>query len=166
MALNRASVLVAKWAPQYGFASVCVPRRVSITSRLSWGLLNISKIVLSASFQIAAFVLGLKACVTLQHPLRVSLCFPYLSSSPICKPCWSSKAEILGAHVPNARPLDWGAWYETQTPSSLERTSAIVIILLFVGVGLNCTTPLSHCGFFFISLVVERTFLLVFWSFL
>ena len=53
-----------------------------------------------------------------------------------------------------------------QTPSSLERTSAIVIILLFVGVGLNCTTPLSHCGFFFISLVVERSFLLVFWSFL
>lgn len=37
MALNRPSVLVAKWAPQYGFASVCVPRGVSVTSCLSWG---------------------------------------------------------------------------------------------------------------------------------
>ena len=97
------------------------------------------------------------------------VCFPYPSSSPICKPCSSSKADILGVHVPNAGPLGWGAWCETQTPSSLERTSAIVTILLFVGhlprgVGLDCTIPLSHCGFFFTSLVMERSFLLVFWS--
>ena len=56
------------------------------------------------------------------------------------------KARCSGAHLPGAGLLSWGAWRGPQTPYSLGRTSAIVIILAFVVcplrvVGLDCTVP-------------------------
>ena len=66
--------------------------------------------------------------------------------SPVCKPRWPSKSDV---HFPNA-----GAWYGAQTPFSLRRTSAFVIIFPFVGhlpkdVSLDCTG----------SLLLQSTFL-------
>jgi len=56
------------------------------------------------------------------------------------------KARCSGAHLPGARLLSWGAWGGLQTPYSLGRTSAIVIVLTFAVfplrvVGLDYTVP-------------------------
>lgn len=62
------------------------------------------------------------------------------------------------------RTLRLGSPCGAQTLCSLERTSAIVIIPLFVGhpEGLDCTTSppsyLSHCGSFFMYLFIECLF--------
>ena len=50
--------------------------------------------------------------------------------SPIRKPHWSSKPDVLGACLPDAGTVGWGAGCGSQIPHSLERTSATVIILL------------------------------------
>ena len=76
-----------------------------------------------------------------------SLYFPQPSGSHQSKPCWPSEPDVLGAHFPGVGPLDWGAWCGSQTPLSLGRTSAIIIILPFVVclpevVGLDCTVHL------------------------
>ena len=73
-----------------------------------------------------------------------SLCFLQPSVSPVCKFCWPSKLELLGTCPAGAEPPGWGAHCGAWTPHSLERTSAIVIILLFVSqlprdVGLDYT---------------------------
>ena len=77
------------------------------------------------------------------------------------KPHWPSKP-----NVPSTR-LGWGAQHGVQILYSLGRTSAIVIILLFVGclpksVGLTilwlCPSYSSLCGSIFIFLVEEDLF--------
>ena len=61
-----------------------------------------------------------------------SIYFPQSCGSPESKPHWSSKPNILRAHLPSAGPLGWGALCEVQTSQFLGRISAIVVILPFV----------------------------------
>ena len=82
-------------------------------------------------------------------PFKNGVYFPQPSGSPKSKPHWPSKPNVLGAHLPGAGPPPpgWGAWWGLKTPHSLRRTSAIVIILPFVGlpprgVGLDYTVSL------------------------
>jgi len=64
-----------------------------------------------------------------------SLCFQQPTGFPQIKPHWTSMPDVLWAHLPGAGPLGLGAWCGAQIPCSLERSSAIVIILLFLCVG-------------------------------
>ena len=77
-----------------------------------------------------------------------SIYFPQSCGSPESKPHWSSKPNILRAHLPSAGPLGWGALCEVQTSQFLGRISAIVVILPFVGhlpgsISLDYTIALS-----------------------
>ena len=112
-------------------------------------------------FQITASALGLGACEILHVPFKREVCFLHPSASPICKPHWTSKPDVLGAL---AAPLGWGARCMAWTPHSLGRTSAIVIIFPFVCHLLEvcvltvlrlCPFCTSCWGYFFISLVWE-----------
>ena len=72
-----------------------------------------------------------------------SLCFLQPSDSPKSKSQRLSMPNVMGVCLPDVEPLGWGA----QTPHSFGRTSAVVIILLFVGcvtrgVGLDYTASL------------------------
>ena len=57
------------------------------------------------------------------------LYFPKPSGSAQSKPCWPSNSGVLGAHLPHTGPLGWGVQREAQTPHSLGRTPAAVLIL-------------------------------------
>ena len=133
--------------------SVCAPR---VSSRC---LLPLQQTQRSAggsdpgSFQITASSLGLRACGFCVCPLRVkSLFLTALWLSPKQAPL-AFKPNILGVHLPGAGLSGWGAQCGAQTPHSLERTSAVVIILPFVchppgGTGLDytkssCLLPIS-----------------------
>ena len=54
------------------------------------------------------------------------------SGYPKSKPCWHSMPNVWGAHLPSAGCLIWKTQCGARTPHSSKRTSAIVIILLFV----------------------------------
>lgn len=82
---------------------------------------------------------------------------------------------VPGACPPSAGPSRWGTWGGAWSPHSLGRTSAVVIVLLFVGclhrvVGLDCTTtpPLLHVLLWFRLCILSwrRSSLLAFRSFL
>ena len=83
--------------------------------------------------QITVSLLGLGACEILYEPFKSRICFLQLSGFPICKSHWPSKPDVLEACLQDAGPQDWGAHCWVQTLFSLERTSSIIIILLFVG---------------------------------
>ena len=88
----------------------------------------------SSFFQITATAPSPGMCEILCAPFQEwSLYFPQPSDSPKSKPRWPSKPNVLGACCSSARPLAWGARFWALTLCSLERTYAIVIILLFVG---------------------------------
>ena len=109
------------------------------------------------------------------RPIRAESLFPtallaLLYASPGCP----SKPDVLGAHLPSAGPLSWGAQYRAQMLCSLGRTSAIVIILLSVGrltreVGLDYTMspPLLPISLWFLIYIFScgKSFMLVFRSF-
>lgn len=88
------------------------------------------------------------------------------------KPQSASKPNILDAHLPSAGPLDWGSQCGAQIPSSLARTSAVVIRLLFLGrplggIGLDYTASvllLPGSLLFLLYIFSCRSFLLVSWS--
>ena len=112
------------------------------------------------SFQITDPALGLRACVILHVPLKSRV-----SGSPLSKSHWSSKPDILGACLPGAGPLGLGILIP------FGRTSAIVIILPFVGhlprgVGLDQTAsllPLPMPLWFLLYIFsCRKSFLLVF----
>lgn len=53
-----------------------------------------------------------------EHALsEQNLCFLQPSGSPVCKPHWPSKPDLIGTHLPRAVPLGWGAWCVAQTPA-------------------------------------------------
>ena len=94
------------------------------------------------------------------------------SSSPVYKPHWLSKPDVLGTHLPSAGPPGWGAQYGSQTLHSLGRTSAIVIILPFVGrlpggVGIDYTAFHLSAHLIVVLYIFScgKAFLLVFGSF-
>ena len=47
-------------------------------------------------------------CEILHEPFKSRVSVSNFSS-PECKPGWLSKADVLGVHLPGARPLGWGA---------------------------------------------------------
>ena len=68
-------------------------------------------------------------CVPFKSGVSVSYsppCLPY--ASPL-----AFKAGILGTCLPSVGPPGWGVWCGAWIPNSLGRTSAIVIMLPFVG---------------------------------
>ena len=67
------------------------------------------------------------------YPLIVTFYFLQHSASLENKHHWPSKPNILGAHLPSAGPLGWAGQCRAQTPCFLRKTSAIVLIFLFVG---------------------------------
>ena len=94
------------------------------------------------SFQITASPLCPGTCDVLCGPFKSGI---FVFHSPLALPrmsCWSSKANVLGAHS-SSGSLHWGAQCGGQTPRSLGSTSATVFIFPFVGhppsVGLNFT---------------------------
>ena len=64
---------------------------------------------------------------------QIHILFLKVSGSPQNKHHWTSATNILGFHHPDAGFLVWEAQCGAQTFYSLQRTSAIVIILLFGG---------------------------------
>ena len=105
-------------------------------------------------------------------PFR-NLCFLHPLVLPYTSPV-TLQSHIFWGLIFGIGPPSWGAQCRPQTPPSLERTFAVVVIFSFVdclpegggGVGqiilcLYHPCP-SHCGSFFISLVLEKSFLLVF----
>lgn len=84
--------------------------------------------------QITASPLGPGKCeILLVCPLSVKSLFPTVSGSPRSRHHLPSEPSFLGFHLPGAGLLGCGAQCRAQTPRSLWRTSAVVIILLFWG---------------------------------
>ena len=96
------------------------------------------------------------------RPLGVESLFSQPSGSPKSKPCWPSKPNDLGAHFPGAGPLGWGAQCGDQTLHSFGKTSAIVIILLFIGLDYTMTPPLLPLWFLIYTFSCRRSFLVDF----
>ena len=86
-------------------------------------------------------------CAVSKSRVSISL---FLLGSPESKPQLPSKPNLLGTHLPDAGPPDWGAQHVAQTLCFLGRTSAVVSIALLMGhprdMGLDCITslPLLH----------------------
>ena len=115
-----------------------------------------------------------ESCLTLCDYMDCSLRLFCPWNCPGNKHSWPSKPNILRAHIPSTRPLDWGSWCGTWIPCSLGRTSTIVIILplwvTYLGVmNLDYIVSLSllpvSLQFLFISLVLGKHFLLDLMSF-
>ena len=70
----------------------------------------------------------------------------FLLGSPESKPQLPSKPNLLGTHIPDAGPPEWGAQRVAQTLCFLGRTSTVVSIALLMGhprdMGLDCITSL------------------------
>ena len=93
------------------------------------------------------------------------LYFPQPSESPESKLCWFRSQMFLGLIFSGAGPPGWGAQCETHIPFSLRRTSAILVILLFIdhlpGSLLPCNSILLTCLVWFLLYIFHcrRTFL-------
>ena len=85
------------------------------------------------SSEITASALVPRACDILCVSFESGL-FIFLRPLALVKvrPHWPSKPNVLGAHLPSAGPLGWGAQCGAWTPCSLWRTSTIVTILPFM----------------------------------
>ena len=162
---------MVEWVPQMAATSISVPRGASVASCLSGGPPRSVEGSDPGTFQINTSVLGVGVCEVLHVPFKSGVCFLQPSGSPILKPHWSSKQDILGASLPNAGPPGWVVWCGAWTPCSLCRNSAIVIILPFVGclpggVGLAYTVslPLLSVSLWFLLYIFSgrKSFLLVF----
>ena len=127
-------------------------------------------------FQMTASALVPEACEILCVPFGSGVFISYsplalLKASPACL----QSQMFWRNHLPGAVPLGWGAQFGSQTPCFFGRTSAIVIILPFVGypprgVGLDCTTfpPVLSVSLWLLLYIFScaRYFLLVFQFFL
>ena len=98
-----------------------------------------------ASFKLLPLHWAYETCVSLYEWI---LFFLKPSVSLISKPCWPSRADVLGFFLPSSDP-----WMResNQTPCSLGRTFSIVIVFPFLScpprdVGLECTVsfPPTH----------------------
>lgn len=56
------------------------------------------------SFQMAASLLELRMCENLHTPYKSRIYFLQLRSSPVCKPRWPSKPNVLGVLLPVQDP--------------------------------------------------------------
>ena len=63
----------------------------------------------------------------------VSISHSHLFGFPQSKLQWPSKPNVLRAYLPGTGALACGTWYVAQSPCSFGRTSAIVIVVVFVG---------------------------------
>ena len=142
-----------------------LPGEVPLASCLSGMLSKISKWTDPGSFQISASVLGLRVCELLCTPFKSGFSVSY---SPLAL-LYASLTGFQGAHllIEPPAPQDWGNQCGAQTPCSMGRTFAIVIILPFAGhlprilvltIPCLCPSYLSHCNSFFISRVVKSIF--------
>ena len=125
-----------------------------------------SSVGMLGPFQITASVLDPRACEI--------LCVPFKSGISFSQPSGLQKLSHAGLQSQmfwclssQCRTPRLGSSVWTPTPCSLERTSVIVIILLFGGcppgdMGVTvlqfCPSYLSYCVFLFISLVVHDLF--------
>ena len=102
-------------------------------------------------------------------PLRVESISYIPLALPKASPAGLQSQMFWGLVFLMQDPLAWGVWRGAWTPCFLGKTSAIIIILLFVGcpprgMGLDYTPIstslplLSHCGSFLIFLAVEDLF--------
>ena len=115
--------------PKTAAASISIPRRVPVASCLSRRLFKINKQIWTRL--LLNYCLCARTCSVwdfIDTLLEQNLCFLLPSGSPKHKPCWFSKTDNLGVHLPNGGPLGWGAKF----PHYLGRTSVIVIFLPFV----------------------------------
>ena len=95
-----------------------------------------------------------------------NLCLLQSSGSPTCKLHSLSKPDVLGSCLSSAGPPGRGPQYGAQSPWSLERMSAIVIILpkshprwtAYLDYTVSLPLLLSYCGSFFVYLFVENLF--------
>ena len=62
----------------------------------------------SGSFQLTASTLGLRADKIFHMPFKSGVFFPQPSGSPVHKPHWPSKPDILGVPFPSGGPLGPG----------------------------------------------------------
>ena len=149
-------------------SSVCVPRVSPAASCLSGRLSKISSCLWPRLLSNYCFSPGSWSMWDFVCPFKSGVYFPWPSDSPQIKPCQPSKANVLGDHLPGAGLLSWGALYGAQIPTSLGRTSVIVIILPFVDIGLDYTTCPPHLLILFWFLLYifhcRRSFVLVLWS--
>lgn len=77
-----------------------------------------------ALFKLLLLYLDLESFEILHSPFQSQVCFPQPSGSSQNKPLWFQKPDVLKGHLPSA-----GSWAaESQTPQSLGRTSAVVLI--------------------------------------
>ena len=96
----------------------------------------------TGSFQITASPRVLECVRSCVHSLKMEPLFPM--ALWLSQESWPSEQTSLGVHLPSAGSIGWGACLGCGPLYSLGRTSAIVIILLFVGyiaqgVGLDYT---------------------------
>ena len=107
---------------------------------------------------------GMGLGVSVREPFKSRICFAQPSSSPSSKSCWFSKPDVIGVHLSRADPPGLGSWCRAQTPRSSGGNRKVVIPLLLMATvlgvwvltRLSFCPYLSHCGFFFIVLVVKK----------
>ena len=158
MALASTSVLVLERAPQNGCHQCLFPwGEPQLFSASPGGSPRSASGYDLGFFQNTVSTLGPRACEIVCAPFRMKSLFLTAPSSPESKLYWASN--VLGAHLPCAGPPGCGPQCGTWTTYFLERTSTVIIILLFVGcppmdMGLDYTMFLfllpSYYGSFFI----------------
>ena len=109
MALASTSVYVVEGAPQNGRQCLCPQGELQLPPASLGDSPRSAGRSDPSSFQITASALGPVVCV--------ALCAPF--KTPESQPCWPSKPNILGTHLPGAGPPGWGTQCGTQTPHSL-----------------------------------------------
>ena len=122
MAPASSRVLVVEWAPEMDGIRVYVPRKYR-------------RLLLLFQEALQDQQMGLTQAPFKFSPLPESRGvwdFLQLADSPACKPCWSSNPDIPGAWLPHIAPPPREPSMGL-TPHFLGKTSAIVIILPFVG---------------------------------
>lgn len=99
---------------------------------LLWEVLQNHQVVLTQALLELLPLCWDSRCEILCVHFMSQVCYLYFSGSLELKPCWISKPNIFGAYLPGARFLGWGPQCGSWTLRSLEKTSKIVVFLLFV----------------------------------
>ena len=133
MVLSSISVLVEQ-APQNGcHQHLCPQVDLSCLLSLQVALQNQQVGLTQSPFKLLILCWYSEHVRFCANPLRVESLFLTALQSSCTQAPLSFKAWCSGACLPNARPPGWGTRCGAQTLHSLGRTSAVVIILLFVG---------------------------------